>query len=119
MHLTAFLTTSPSITRILVRADDDVVLKAALLPRSWPHHRAIPTLLESLALWHQARAHAVISAADLGSWSRLGLVDDLGAAAATIHYAVEVREPGRRRSQRIAGLGAFTDARQLDLGGVR
>lgn len=119
MHLTAFLTTRPSITRILVRADDDVVLKAALLPRAWPHHRAIPTLLESLALWHQTRTRAVIAAADLGAWSRLGLVDDVGAAAATIHYTVEVRAPGRRRSQRIDGLGAFPDARQLDLGGVR
>ena len=50
MQLTAILTTTPSVTRILVRADDDVVLKAALLPRSWPHRRALPTLLEALAL---------------------------------------------------------------------
>jgi hypothetical protein len=119
MHLTALLTTNPSITRILVRADDDVVLKAALLPRCWPHRRALPTLLEALALWHQARAHAVIAASELDSWSRLGLVDDLGAVAATIHYAVEVREPGRRRSQRVPGLGSFRDVRQLELGGVR
>lgn len=119
MQLTAILTTNPSVTRILVRADDDVVLKAALLPRSWPHQRALPTLLESVALWHQTRAHAVICASDLDSWSRLGLVDDLGAAAATIHYAVEVREPGRRRSQRIPGLGSFRDLRQLELGGMR
>ena len=119
MQLTAILTTNPEVTRILVRADDDVVLKAALLPRSWPHRRALPTLLESLALWHQARVRAVISAADLDSWSRLGLVDDLAGAAATIHYAIEVREPGRRRSQRRTGLGSFDDARQLELGGVR
>lgn len=119
MQLTAILTTTPSVTRILVRADDDVVLKAALLPRSWPHRRALPTLLEALALWHQARARAVISAAALDSWSRLGLVDDFGVAAATIHYAVEVREPGSRRSQRIPGLGSFRDVRQLELGGVR
>lgn len=119
MQLIATLTTTPSVTRILVRADDDVVLKAALLPRCWPHRRALPTLLESLALWHQAPARAVISASDLDSWSRLGLVDDLGAAAATIHYSVEVRGPGRRRSQRIVGLGSFADVRQLELGGVR
>lgn len=119
MQLTAILTTNPSVTRVLVRADDDVVLKAALLPRCWPHRRALPTLLESLALWHQARAHAVIAASDLDSWSRLGLVDDLGAAAATIHYDVEVREPRSRRRQRIPGLGSFSDVRQLELGGVR
>ena len=44
---TALLTTTPEVTRILVRMDDDVVLKAALLPYWGPHLRAIPTLLEA------------------------------------------------------------------------
>lgn len=56
---TALLTTTQGLTRILVRMDDDVVLKAALLPFWGPHHRAIPTLLEAIALWHQAPVHAV------------------------------------------------------------
>ena len=42
---TALLTTTDGVTRILVRMDDDVVLKAALLPYWGPHLRAIPTLL--------------------------------------------------------------------------
>lgn len=120
MQLTAIFTTSPRVTRILVRADDDVVLKAALLPRSWsPHRRALPTLLEAVALWHQVPVHAVISATDLDSWSRLGLADDLAGGSATVHYTVETRMPGRSRGQRIRGLGAFVDAQQLELGGVR
>jgi hypothetical protein len=59
------------VPRILVRtAEDDVVLKAALLPSYWssgPHVRAIPTLLEAIALWHQAPVRAVVSARDVAS----------------------------------------------------
>jgi hypothetical protein len=118
MVVTATLTTNPEITRILVRAEDDVVLKAALLPRGWPpHRRALPTLLEALALWHQVPVRAVISASDLGPWSTLGLVDDLDGGAATVHYTVEARVPGRRRGQRIRGLGSFVEMQQFDLRG--
>ena len=61
----ALLTTTPLVTRILVRMDDDVVLKAALLPCYWgPHRRALPTLLEAMALWHQAPVRVVVSARD-------------------------------------------------------
>ncbi len=120
MQLTALFSTNREVTRVLVRADDDVVLKAALLTGGWPpHRRALPTLLEALALWHQVPVRAVISAADLDSWSRLGLVEDLDGGAVTVHYAVEVRAPGRSRGQRISGLGSFVDVRQLDLRGVR
>lgn len=119
MLLKATLTTSPDVTRILVRADDDVVMKAALLPRGWPpHRRAVPTLLEAMALWHQLPVRAVIAASDLASWSTLGLVDDLDGGAVTVHYTVEARVPGRRRrGQRIRGLGSFAEMQQLDLGG--
>ena len=119
MLLTATLTTNPETTRLLVRADNDVVLKAALLPRGWPpHRRALPTLLEAMALWHQVPVRAVIAASDLDSWSRLGLVDDLDGGAATVHYTVETRVPGQRpRGQRIRGLGSFVEMQQLDLRG--
>ena len=78
---TALLTTTlEGVTRILVRMDDDVVLKAALLPCYWarpPHRRALPSLLEAMALWHQAPVHAVVSARDVASWSALGLAEEL------------------------------------------
>ena len=117
---TAILTTTSEVTRILVRMDDDVVLKAALLPRYWPpHRRALPTLLEAMALWHQAPVHAVISVRDAASWSQLGLAEDLDGGVSTAHYTVEMRVPVRDRGQRIRGLGSFADVQQLDLCGVR
>jgi hypothetical protein len=99
--------------------DDDVVLKAALLPFWGPHLRAIPTLLEAIALWHQAPVRAVVSARDVASWSALGLADALDGGVTTAHYTVEMRAPVRERGQRIRGLGSFADAQQLDLAGVR
>jgi hypothetical protein len=117
------LTAGQGITRLLVRtAEDDVVLKAALLPSYWgggPHVRAIPTLLEAMALWHQAPVRAVVSARDVASWSALGLADALDGGVTTAHYTVEMRAPVRERGQRIRGLGSFADAQQLDLAGVR
>jgi hypothetical protein len=117
---TAILRTSPRSTRVLVRLGGDEVLKAAFSPPSSPPHpRALPTLLEALALWHQAPVHVVLSAADAESWCRLGLVDPLCLGADTVHYTVEFRAPESGRRQRIAGLGDFTDLRQLALSGVR
>jgi hypothetical protein len=116
---TAFLKTSPHATKILVRLADDEVLKAVLLTTATPHSRALPTLLEALALWYQAPVHAVLCASEEASWCRLGLLDDLFLSADTVHYTVELRERVRERHQRIAGLGSFDDLRQLVLGGVR
>jgi hypothetical protein len=118
---TAFLKTSPHATKILVRLDDDEVLKAVLLTPRTPHPRALPTLLEAMALWYQAPVHAVLCATEEASWCRLGLLDDLCVSADTVHYTVELRQRfnARERHQRIAGLGSFDDLRQLVLGGVR
>jgi len=115
----AVLKTSPRSTKILVRVDDDEVLKAVLLTPTTPHPRALPTLLEAMALWYQAPVHAVLSATDEASWCRLGLLDELCLSADTVHYTVELRQRDRERRQRIAGLGNFEDLRQLVLGGVR
>ena len=116
---TAFLKTGPISTKILVHFDEDQILKAILPTTPAPHRRALPTLLEALALWHQAPVRAVLSAADAESWSRLGLVDDLFLGVDTVHYSVELRHPDRERRQRISGLGSFMDLRQLVLGGMR
>jgi hypothetical protein len=116
---TAFLKTSPRSTKILLRVDGDEVLKAVLLTPSTPHPRALPTLLEAMALWHQAPVHAVLCATEEESWCRLGLLDDLFLSVDTVHYTVELRRRDRERRQRIVGLGSFEDLRQLVLGGVR
>src|SRR5262245_60755531 len=118
MQPIAFLKTGPISTKILVHVDEHEVLKA-FLPITKPHRRALPTLFEALALWHQASVRVVLSAADAEPWSRLGLVDELHTSVDTVHYTVELRRLDRERRQRIPGLGSFTDLRQLVLGGVR
>ena len=115
---TAFLKTSPHSTKVLVRLDGNEVLKAALLTPRTPHPRALPTLLEAIALWYQTPVHAVLCAIDEESWCRLGLLDDLCLSADTVHYTVELRQRERERRQRIAGLGNFDDLRQLVLGEI-
>lgn len=117
---TVILKTSRHATRVLVRLDDDDVLKAVLrTPSSPPHPRALPALLEAMALWHQTPVHAVLSANEEESWCRLGLLDDLWLSIDAAHYSVELRPRERERRLRIAGLGSFNDLRQLALRGVR
>lgn len=117
---TAILKTSPRSTKLLVRLDDDEVLKAVLhRPSTPPHARALPSLLEAISLWYQAPVHAVLCASDEESWSRLGLTDEFFLGVDTVHYTVELRDHAPGRGQRIAGLGNFSDLRQLALGGVR
>ena len=119
---TVILKTSPRATRVLVQLDDDDVLKAVLrAPSSPPHPRALPSLLEAMALWHQTPVHAVLCANEEESWCRLGLVDDLWLGTDTAHYTVELlpRDCNRERRQRITGLGSFGELRQLALRGVR
>lgn len=115
----AILKTSERSTRMLIRLGDDDVMKAILPPPpSSPHPRAMATLLEGIALWHQAPVRVVLAAADLDAWYKHGLVDDTWATVDAVHYTVEVRYPDEVR-QRIEGLGSFRDLRQLALGVVR
>jgi hypothetical protein len=94
-------------------------IEGGLADAEGPHPRALPTLLEAMALWYQTPVHAVLCATDEASWCRLGLLDDLCLSADTVHYTVELRHRERERRQRIAGLSSFDDLRQLVLGGVR
>ena len=119
---TVILETSPRVTRVLVRLDDNDVLKAVLqTPSSPPHPRALPSLLEAMALWHQTPVHAVLCANEEESWCRLGLLDDMWLSIDAAHYTVELRPRAgvRERRHRIAGLGSFNDLRQLAFRGVR
>lgn len=117
---TAILRTTSRSTRVLVRVGPDEVLKAVLpTPSAQPHPRALPLLLESMALWHQAPVHAVLSAVEEESWFWLGLVDAFCAGQDTVHYTVELRLREQVRGLRVAGLGSFDDLRLLALGGVR
>ena len=102
-------------TRILATAGPmETILKARLLP-SVSHPRAVPTLLEALALWQgiSVRAAVVVDDTDGSSGTRLGLDSWAGGVAPPL-YEVEFvprRRPHHRDS--LDGMGPFHDLRQL------
>lgn len=106
-------------TRLLMTCGDDEVVKAVLPPPSQAHWRAAPTVIEGLSLWFGRRVSVVLCVDGQDSTYTLNLCDGLGFGQRTVHYEVEVVEPGRRRrGKRIAGLGTFRDLRQLCLRGI-
>src|SRR3984885_4910685 len=87
-----------------------------------PAHRfAGPMLCEAMALWHDRRVRAVVSAESEEVLFALGLCDGLGVARATLHYIVQplfMAEPPRR-GQRLGGLGNFRGKHRLRRGAGR
>jgi hypothetical protein len=83
------------------------------------HQRALPTLLEALALWQSRRVHAVLVVDSADGTSVTRVCPDLAAEhARTPLFTLDVVEGRRRpprRSDRIDGLGDFRDLRQLML----
>jgi hypothetical protein len=104
-------------TRVLATTGASETILKARLSATARHPRAVPTLLEALALWQGApvRAALVADGTDDSSASRLclGAWADLGGAPL---YSVEF-VPGLRRRHRdgLDGLGRFQDLRQLML----
>ncbi len=114
---TATIVPNDADTRILVQDSLGDVLIARLTAPSQAHHRAVPTLLEGLALWHREPLRVVLCA-DYEPWlGNLGLTDGFGFGVDTLHYEVEVVQARehRRRRRRLRGLGGFGELRrQLD-----
>ena len=104
-------------TRLLMTCGDDEVVKAVLPAPSQEHWRAAPTLFEGLSLWYGRQISVVLCADATASEYGLNLCDAFGIGKRTLHYAVEVIEPGKkpRRGARISGVGTFCDLRQLCL----
>jgi hypothetical protein len=105
-------------TRVLVtEGAGQTILKARLPPCPW-HQRALPALLEALALWNRQPIHAVLAADAQDDSLVKSLCPDLAAEhARTPLYTFDVvaaRRPPRRRD-RLDGLGDFRDLRQLML----
>lgn len=100
-------------TRVLLTQGPDEVMKARM--RTPAHRLAGPMLCEAMALWHDQRVRAVISAASEDSLFALGLCDGLGITRATLHYVVEpvFWEDRPRRGHRLSGLGDFRGERRL------
>lgn len=102
-------------TRILATAGPRETVLKARLSATAQHPRALPTLLEALALWEgmPVRAAVVADGRDGSSATRLKL-DLLADFVGDPLYRLEL-VPGHKRRHRdpLDGLGAFHDLRQL------
>lgn len=104
-------------TRVLATvATGSTLLKARLAARPW-HQRALPSLLEALALWQSRPVHAVLVADKEDATFVTSLCPDLAAEhSRTPLYTLDVVEGRRRppqRHERLDGVGDFRDLRQL------
>ncbi len=106
-------------TRVIAMAGaSETILKARLL-KSPMHPRALPTLLEAVALWQGAQVHAALCAADQDGGSdasiyREAFTDFGGPPLYTLDWVPAPRR-GRRRRHDVSGVGAFADLRELVL----
>jgi hypothetical protein len=118
MTYTVIMIPSAARTRVLLTDGPDELLRAILpSPSQLQSARAAIALLESLALWLNAKLHVVLSVDAKDAGFCLGLTDELGVGVHSLFFDVEVRDrhARRRRGQRIRGIGDFTDLRQLRL----
>lgn len=110
------LVSSETKTRVLVMQGQDELLRAELPPFSAvAQEAAVRRFLEGLSLWLDQRVCVALSApeqdADL---FRLDLVDELGAGARSVFYAVApIPREALHRPRRLHGVGEFGDLRQL------
>ena len=111
----ATITATAAETRILVEDESGDRLIARLPSLACAGHpRALPCLLEALALWCGTKVPVVLYVDEQFSWERSHLSDALGFGLDTLFCEVEVvpLEPRRRRrAKRLTGLGSFARER--------
>jgi hypothetical protein len=92
MHepITVTIRASSTETALLVKQGPDETMIARLGPASWADQRALPALMEGLALWFQSRIRVVLCAASEQVASSTGLVDGLGCGLGMLHFEVDV-----------------------------
>ena len=105
-------------TRVLAMSGPQETVLKARLSAIAQHRRALPTLLEALALWQGRPVRAVVVADDPdgASLTRLKLDDVLADLGADPLYRLEL-VPGHKRRHRdvLDAMGAFHDLRQLTM----
>jgi hypothetical protein len=104
-------------TRLMLIQGASERLRAVLPPLTHVRHgRALPTLLEALALWADTRVRVVLCANATARTSWFGLTDERGCGARSVFYEVELVAPqDKRRAQQMHAFGDFEDARQLSM----
>jgi len=105
-------------TRILVTSGPKETVLKARLSSTAQHPRAVPTLLEALAMWHgmPVRAAVVVDDQEGSSATRLKL-GWLADFAGEPLYTLKFVDGRKRRHHRdpLDGLGQFHDLRQLTM----
>jgi hypothetical protein len=109
----------PHTTRVIAMAGAGETILKARLPRDPSHPRALPTLLEAVAMWHGTKVHAALCAAERDGVSDSSLYraafTDFGGPLYTLDW-IPAPERARRRHRDIHGIaGDFADLRQLVL----
>lgn len=102
-------------TRVLATAGPRAtVLKARLAPAA-QHPRALPTLLEALAMWQGTQVRAAIVADGPGDScaTRLGLDFAADFVGAPLYQLTYIPRHKPRHRDRLDGFGPFHDLRQL------
>jgi hypothetical protein len=103
-------------TRVIAMdGPSDTILKARL-SRQPSHPRALPTLLEAIALWQGVQVRAALCAADRDGASDSSLYRDAFADFGGPLYTLEwvpAAALDRRRRRDIRGIGDFADLRRL------
>jgi len=113
----ATITATSDQTSVLVEDDygDRLLARLPALSSS-THPRALPALLESLALWNGHPLHVVLCVDELFDWRLSGLTDTLDLATNTLFYRVEIvplQHRAKHRAKRLSGLGSFATERAV------
>ena len=104
-------------TRVLATVGTKQTLLKAHLATRPSHPRALPTLLEAIALWQGDQVHAALIADDGATSSGTSLFQDCFALVEPTPLfrldVVDGRQVRRRRNDDIRGMGDFRDLRRL------
>jgi hypothetical protein len=115
-NLSIGISPGPQGTRVIaMTGPSDTILKARL-SRQPSHPRALPTLLEAIALWQGVQVHAALCAAERDGVSDSSLYRDAFADFGGPLYTLEwipAAALDRRRRRNIRGVGDFGDLRRL------
>lgn len=105
---------------VVMTGPKETILKASL-SREPAHPRALPTLLEAIALWEGVKVHAALGADERQSGFASNLYRDVYGVSYEPLFELDVvplGRVGRDGRQHVRGLGDLREARQLALAEV-
>lgn len=105
---------------VAMTGPNETILKATL-SREPNHPRALPTLLEALALWEGAKVRAALGADERPLGFDSNLYRDVFCVSGEPLFEIDfipLGRVGRERRRKVVGLGHMRDARQLVLAEV-